>query len=661
MASTIDLPRLTRVLLREASERANTNADSDKPILGGPLDARHKNLAFLVKYQNLEIRADHMGVLQEWLGTKPIIPATFNLSSTLKTDCISRIIGSCNVDVSSRHSALLAKYEDCDDDYAIFKLFNKKFPVQSKTFPTHTWHDDGTVANPDPPLLLRTSPLPAFNPLPLLLPLPGLPPVPPFDDQDPDTWDQLSPADFERAACLYGFYPQHLVTRGFIFDSTLLVAQAPKKALLAITDANPHDEVIKIAQDLNLLSLAQATAEKKRERHQANKKTQDQAFLVLKRFLATAFGADFQDELSSFSLHNDFNGARLHLLATYGKLENSTTVLDHVRGALNDMQTYKSCTSVQGIVNTWETTLTLVIFISHIHLNTPTNLRPSSTSTITKSLYLDETEFLAAHPLTPRLISYRDTMGYFLNPFQASSFSDIVTRWISGRTKYTIAEMKEYLLRTEQTRLLAPPTNNSYSSSSQSFSVYSAPASSDHLDEDERLYTYQVSGFLSPPVTLNSSPSLHPSIPSSSQPSITSSQSTSRQTLIDTSIFYRFPCMLCVNGGSAHPKEKATASFHSLVTCPILPHIARLTKLELNNKKWPSAYQAGAGLNWNLAMQHHNNPSPSTTSSFKRPYSQSSSPSPHQNNTRFLAQNLAPPLSSPPLLLLPSPPTPLNH
>ena len=75
MASTVDLPRLTRILLRESAERVNTSADSDKPILGGPLDARHKNLAFLVKYQNLEIRLDHLGVLQEWLGTKPIIPA----------------------------------------------------------------------------------------------------------------------------------------------------------------------------------------------------------------------------------------------------------------------------------------------------------------------------------------------------------------------------------------------------------------------------------------------------------------------------------------------------------------------------------------------------------------------------------------------------------
>ena len=351
-------------------------------------------------------------------------------------------------------------------------LFNKKFPVQRKTFPEHTWRDDGTVANPDPPLLLRTPLLPAFNPLPLIPPLPGIPPIPPFDDQDPDSWDQLSAADFERATCLYGFYPQHLVTRGFIFNATLLVAQAPKKTLLAITDTTPHPEVIKIAQDLNLLSLAQATAEKKRERHQADKKAQDQAFLTLKRFLATAFGADFQDELSPFSLINDFNGARLHLLSIYGKLENSTTVLDRVRGALNDMQTYKSCTSVQGIVNTWETTLTLVIFISHIHLNTPTNLRPSSTAEITKSIYLSDADFLTAHPLKPRIVSNSDTIGYFLNPFQSSPFSAIVTRWISGRTKLSIVEMKEYLLRTEQTLLLAPPTNNSSSmSSSKAFSV----------------------------------------------------------------------------------------------------------------------------------------------------------------------------------------------
>ena len=486
MASTVDLPRLTRILLREAAERVNTSADSDKPILGGPLDARHKNLAFLVKYQNLEIRLDHLGVLQEWLGTKPIIPAVFNLNSTLKTECISRILGSSNADVSIRHAALLSKYEDCDDDYEIFKLFNKKFPQQQKTYPQHTWKVVAAGLAPDPPLTLRTNPLPLFNPLPSpaapapVPPLIPLPPHPPFDDQIPETWDILNPVDFERAICLYGFYPQHLITRGFIFNATLQLARAPKQALLAITEATPHAEVVQIAQDLNILSLASATADKKRERHQQDKKTQDQAFLILKRFLTTAFGADFQDELSFFSLHNDFNGARLHLLATYGKLENSTTVLDHVRGALNDMQTYKSCTSVQGIVNTWETTLTLVIFIMHIHLHTPTHLRPSSTSSITKSLYLDETQFLATYPLTPRLISYKDTMGYFLNPFQASSFSEIVTRWISGRTKLTIVEMKEYLLRTEQTRLLAPPTNNSSSSSSsRSFSVHSASTSHD--------------------------------------------------------------------------------------------------------------------------------------------------------------------------------------
>ena len=166
MTSSIDIPRLTRILLREAAERANTNADSDKPILGGPLDARHKNLAFLVKYQNLEIRLDHMGVLQEWLGTKPVIPAVFNLDSTLKTDCITRILGSSNADVSNRHAALLAKFEDCDDDYAIFKLFNKKFPQQQRTYPAHTWRIVPAGAAPDPPLLLRTNPLPPFNPPP---------------------------------------------------------------------------------------------------------------------------------------------------------------------------------------------------------------------------------------------------------------------------------------------------------------------------------------------------------------------------------------------------------------------------------------------------------------------------------------------------------------
>lgn len=105
------------------------------------------------------------------------------------------------------------------------------------------------------------------------------------------------------------------------------MARATKRALLAISDATPHAEVIQHAQDINLLSLAQGTTEKKRERHHFDKKSQDQAFLILKTFLAKAFGADFQDELSPFSLTNDFNGARLHFLNTYGALENSTTVL----------------------------------------------------------------------------------------------------------------------------------------------------------------------------------------------------------------------------------------------------------------------------------------------------------------------------------------------
>jgi len=628
MSELVDIPRLTRILLREASSRANTDAASDQPILGGPLDGRHKNLAYLIKLQNLELRLSNSGVLQEWLGTKPIVPPIFNFNSTLKTDCITRIIGAAATDVSSRHSAHLSKFEDCTDDYAIWTLFNRKFPQQQKTFPLKAWKDDGIIfagLHPDPPLHLRTNPLPAFH-------------RPDFDYQDPATWHSLSSSDFERALCLYGFYPQHLVSRGFVFDATLLIAQAPNKDSLTVSQASPHAQVIQIAQDLNVLSFSQATTEKKCAQHWLDTKAQHEAFLLLKRFLATAFGQDFQDELSPFSLTNNFNGARIHLATTYGKLENSTSVLDHVRGALNSMQTYSNCTSVQGVINTWETTLSLVIFLSHIHLNTPLPSRPSSSADILSSLYLSDVDFSSTFPTTSRIIRYEDALGYFLHPFQSSSMSSLVIRWISEDAQLSILNMKAILLKVEQLEKLAPPflslslSSPSFPSSIKSFGVHIDPSIHKDLIEDNRLYALQVSGTSQPTPSLLSP---HPALPSSSSSSIsalTANRSIPSPSLhpFDTSVFSRLPCILCVNGGSAHHQEKAAASSHSLVACPILPHIAHLSKNELNHQKWPSAHQVGAGFNWNLAMRHHRSLFLSSISlSFsKRPYSQSSSPSP---------------------------------
>ena len=559
-------------------------------IFGTPLDLFNEKLAHNIKQTNIATAFDNVHCLDFWMGIRTWIDTVFSEEQSINQHCLRLIQGAITEKSNRDRNLELSDYRRLDN-YLIFKLWNSLHPQNTKTFPQHTWRNNpgqldaaGNAVVLDPPVADRTSYLVPFS-------------SPSFNVQVADTWDPLSPAEFELAVLQHGFYAHHLRTRGFIFDEATRNASFPFRKFRTLTSASPTADILSAAHELNVYNQAFERAQRDRSEHASRLKDDEAKKRVMKSLTDRIFGPSHQQAISSFKQAWNFNGIRLYFKAKYGVLTDSTVVIDEIRKALTTPSTYSKCTSVADLVNTWEMLSSIFISLEHNHRGTPEAHRPTNIHEIRSSLYKDSLSYSADHPHTPRIISYADSRAYFLFPFEISRYSRLVRKYKTEELTKTIEHIKAVLEREEDADHKDP--QRSLSSAVPTAFMLNASSEPGH---DELLAAAaqdrNSSSSHSPYTFLLPSSSIPPSNHCSSlEPTYAEKEAAWNLHALavfsdsPASILHTKPCPICkLIGRLRHPEERANAEQHSLYDCPILPKIAHLPSPNLQG--YPTNLQA---------------------------------------------------------------------
>ena len=576
--------QLCQVFVQEQIQHLHTKEGDTGIIFGSRLDLLNERLAWNCKKFNVELAFDNVHCLNIWTGKREWTDTIFNEEKTLNKHCLRLIEDTItNLTTKDRNTELSA-YRMLDD-YAVFKLWNRLHPQNTKTFPRHTWlnnvGDLDAAGHPvvlDPPLADRTDDAIPFA-------FPG------FDIHDPDTWDILTANDFERAQLHYGIYSEHLFVRGFIFNQAQRNASVPYKKLRTIIATSPTAEIIKAARELNVHNSAFEQTQRDRMEHSSRLKDDEAKKKTMKALVDRIFGPTHQQSIGAFKQACDFNSIRLYFEEKYGVLTDSTMVIDEVRKALSTPSSYSKCTNVASIVNTWEMLCCILISLEHNHRGTPVANRPPDIHTIRSSLYKTSLSYTTDYPLTPRIISEADSRANLLFPFEVSRYSRLVREYKTRDKKKPIEDIKT-VLEDEEDADHKDPQRSLSSGAPRAFMVH-AP-SEPGLDEfwsialqDPKPHTLP-SSF--PPSSITSN------IPSF-EPFLTEEETEWNLHALavfsenSTALLHTRPCPICIHiGRNRHPEERANAEKHSLNDCPILPKIAQLPNPNLQG--YPTNFQA---------------------------------------------------------------------
>ena len=434
--------QLCRTHVHSVVHQLETKEGDTGIIFGTPNDLVNQNLAHNIKKINVDLAFDTVHCLDIWMGNRAWIDKVFSEEKTLNQHSLRLVQGAITEKTNKDRDLELLDYRRLDD-YGVFKLWNSLHPQLTKTFPRHTWRNnlgdlDG-AGNPvvlDPPATDRTSYVPPFSPA-------G------FDIHDADTWEALSPVDFERATLMHGFYPHLLRTRGFIFNEATRNASYPFRKQKALTAASPTADILAAAKELNVHNAALDQTQRDRLEHGSRLKDDEAKKKTMRALTDRIFGPSHQQALAPFKQASDYNGIRLYFEGKFGVMSNSTVVIDEIRKAFTTPSTYAKCTSVADSVNTWEMLSIIFISLEHNHRATPTADLPKDIHEIRSSLYKDSVDYSADYPTTPRIVSYPDSRAYFLYPFELSRYSSLVRKYKIEETKKTIEEIKGVLERAE--------------------------------------------------------------------------------------------------------------------------------------------------------------------------------------------------------------------
>ena len=588
MSTTPSQAQLCQLYVQEQIHQLHTKEGDTGIVFGSKLDLLNEKLAYNCKKYNLELAFDNVHCLNYWLGTQTWIDTIFNEENVLNQHSLRLIEGAITDRITKDRDLELSDYRKLDD-FAIFKLWNRLHPQNAKTFPRHTWlnnvGDLDNAGNPvvlDPPAVDRSSYLVPFTPI-------G------FDVQDSDTWDPLDSINFERATVLYGFYPHHLRTRGFIFDEATRNASFPYRKYKTLTAASPTAEIIKAAKDLNVYNSAFEHIQRDRMEHSSRLKDEEAKKTTMKAVTDRVLGPTHQQAIAVYKQTCNFNAIRLYLEEKYGVLTDSTMVMDEIRKALTTPSTYAKCTNVASLVSTWEMLSSIFISLEHNHRRTPKARRPANINEIRASLYKDSLTYIADYPHTPRIISYADSRAYFLFPFELSQYASLVRQYKTEQLTKTIKNIKAVLERAED----ADHRNPQRSLSSAAPTTFMASICSEpgydnlwSLALNNRASSLSSSSLPSP------STPVPPHHPSSSVPTLPKEEAAWNLHALTVfsdnlvAIAYAKPCPVCKHiGKNRHPQERAFAEKHCLFNCPILPKIVHLPNPNIQG--WPNNKQAG--------------------------------------------------------------------
>ena len=220
---------------------ANTQEDATNVIFGSKTDFQNLPLSWLIKAESLLLHKFQVIHCQDiWLGTRKWVPIHFHEEISTKQYMLSQIKAEVESRVQTSNDTTFKLYEN-KSQMEIILTWNRLNPNDPKTLGQPFWEDEAT-----PPISMRTIMDPAFAPT-IVPPIAGAPQIPDFDIQEPNTWDQLNDVDFNRAIALYGWWPEHIRTRGYIYESINRRSRYSHKSALALTSANTYDEIHAIA------------------------------------------------------------------------------------------------------------------------------------------------------------------------------------------------------------------------------------------------------------------------------------------------------------------------------------------------------------------------------------------------------------------------------
>ena len=606
--STISTLRLVQLSIKSLEVLLHSEADSKLVILGDKFDQVSPHTAYAIKRPILLAKARALGVEGQILGTIPWTAQQFDEQACLKAHCLSGIDSATAVMYREAKDGNLAKFRN-KGTKAIVKLFNDINPFSPMQYPPRTFTADAE----DPPAAERYNPNELWpNGLAANLVPPG------FITNEANTWLTLDDAMFNHAVNKFGIHPELLSLRGPICSYADRCAFVHCSQYSGITAASDMIDVETMARQLGCYEKARENTARDKNCHSNDLKADEVRQANALSLFRTSLADPFSSTISSLLQDKSFAACMALLDATYMVVGDIDILLAELLSLMAKHSTFAHCKSITEFFNSFQTYISMLEHLRHLHDNTPAAVRPDL-PTITRNWQKEEIDYARDNPGRPRKVPYSSTKTLIVNALTNGRFHNYAERFSVTDRNTPILDIFVMLLAAEKHK-----NNTSSSLPSTRVTAFNVSYSGEN-EEFERQFAQVVAG------------TSHQSFARPSDFSVSTS-STSGHTsgefseLSDemTHIYAAFAkdpqkyspttkCTICCSARDADLRSRS--HLHTIATCPKLTLLSTMTDKEANKAGFPAAHQAGLPGSYASFLSNHklissSSPNPKPKASF---------------------------------------------
>ena len=596
--STIPILRLVQLCIKSLEVMLHSEADSKLVILGDKFDQVSPHTAYVIKRPILLAKARALGVEGQILGTISWTAQQFDEQACLKAHCLSGIDSATAVMYREAKDGNSNKFRN-KGTKAIFKLFNEINPFSPMQYPPRTFTADAE----DPPAGERHDPAELW---PNGLAANQLPPD--FIPNEAHTWLALDDDMFNHAVNKFGIHPELLSIRGPISSYADRCAFVHCSQYSGITAASDQLDVETMARQLGCYEKARENTARDKNCHSNDLKADETRESNALSLFRTSLADPFSSTISSLLQTKSFAACMALLDTTYMVVGDIDILLAELLGLMAKHSTFSHCKSITEFFNSFQTYISMLEHLRHLHDNTPAATRPDL-PTITRNWQKEEIDYTRDNPGRQRKVPYTSTKTLIVNALTNGRFHNYAERFSVTDRNTSITDIFVMLLSAEKHK-----NNTSSSLPSTRITAFNVSYSGE-TEEFERQFAQVVAG-----TTYQSF--VRPSDSSISTSSTSGHTSGEFSELSDemTHIYAAFAkdsrtsttpkCTICSSARDAELRSKSHE--HTIAHCPKLTLLSTLSDKEANKMGFPSAQQAGLSGSYGSLLANRTKPTNSS-------------------------------------------------